>query len=36
MVDFDERIESLEAFAEGITAIVGMCTSGIFNVLGND
>lgn len=36
MVDFDERIETLEAFAEGKTAIVGMCTSGSFNVLGND
>lgn len=36
MEDFDERIETLEAFAEGKTAIVGMCTSGSFNVLGND
>ena len=36
MADFDERIETLEAFAEGKTAIVGMCTSGSFNVLGND
>ena len=36
MVDFDERIETLAAFAEGKTAIVGMCTSGSFNVLGND
>ena len=36
MADFDERIETLVAFAEGKTAIVGMCTSGSFNVLGND
>ena len=36
MADFDERIENLAAFAEGKTAIVGMCTSGSFNVLGND
>lgn len=36
MVDFDERIETLAAFAEGKTVIVGMCTSGSFNVLGND
>lgn len=36
MADFDERIETLAAFAEGKTAIVGMCTSGSFNVLGND
>ena len=36
MVDFDERIGTLAAFAKGKTAIVGMCTSGSFNVLGND
>lgn len=36
MEDFDERIETLAAFAKGKTAIVGMCTSGSFNVLGND
>lgn len=36
MADFDSRIEALAAFAEGKTAIVGMCTSGSFNVLGND
>ena len=36
MADFDSRIETLAAFAEGKTAIVGMCTSGSFNVLGND
>lgn len=36
MADFDSRIETLSQFAEGKTAIVGMCTSGSFNVLGND
>lgn len=36
MSGFDSRIETLQAFAEGKTAIVGMCTSGSFNVLGND
>lgn len=36
MADFDSRIETLSDFAEGKTAIVGMCTSGSFNVLGND
>ena len=36
MADFDARIESLQAVSEGQTAIVGMCTSGSFNVLGND
>ena len=36
MADFDSRIDALAAFAEGKTAIVGMCTSGSFNVLGND
>lgn len=33
---FDERIETLAEFAEGKTAVVGMCTSGSFNVLGDD
>lgn len=33
---FDARIADLSAFAEGKTAVVGMCTSGGFNVLGND
>lgn len=33
---YDERIEALQAAAEGKTAIVGMCTSGSFNLLGND
>ncbi len=36
MADFDSRIAALSEFAEGKTAIVGMCTSGSFNVLGND
>ena len=36
MADFDSRIEALAAFAEGKTAVIGMCTSGSFNVLGND
>ena len=36
MEDFDSRIEALKTFAEGKTAIVGMTTSGSFNVLGND
>lgn len=34
--DFDERIAALSEFAAGKTAVVGMCTSGSFNVLGND
>ena len=36
MVDFDSRIAALAEFAEGKTAIVGLVTSGGFNVLGND
>ena len=36
MADFDARIQALAEFAAGKTAIVGMCTSGSFNVLGND
>ena len=36
MADFDSRISALAEFAEGKNAIVGMCTSGGFNVLGND
>ena len=36
MTDFDARIQALAEFAAGKTAIVGMCTSGSFNVLGND
>lgn len=36
MADFDARIQTLADFAADKTAIVGMCTSGGFNVLGND
>ena len=36
MGGFDERIAALSEFAEGKTALVGMCTSGGFNLLGND
>ena len=36
MADFDARIDALAAFAEGQNAIVGLCTSGSFNVLGSD
>ena len=36
MAGFDARIQALQAVSEGQTAIVGMCTSGCFNVPGND
>ena len=36
MADFDARITALQTAAAGKTAIIGMCTSGGFNVLGND
>lgn len=36
MAGFDSRIAALVAAAEGKTAVVGMCTSGSFNVLGDD
>lgn len=36
MSDFQTRIEALQAVAEGKTALVGMTTSGSFNLLGND
>lgn len=36
MSGFGTRIEALAACAADKTAIVGMCTSGSFNVLGND
>lgn len=36
MSDFDARIDTLAQFAQGKNAIVGMTTSGSFNVLGND
>ena len=32
---FEERIEALQKAAEGKTAVVGMATSGSFNILGN-
>lgn len=34
--DFSNRIAALQAVAEGKTALVGMTTSGSFNLLGND
>lgn len=36
MAGFQDRIAALQQFAEGKTALVGMCTSGSFNTLGND
>lgn len=36
MAGFNDRIEKLSKVADGKTAIVGMCTSGSFNILGND
>lgn len=36
MSDFDARIDTLAQFTQGKNAIVGMTTSGSFNVLGND
>jgi iron complex transport system substrate-binding protein len=36
MAGFDARIRTLAAKAKGKTAVVGMCTSGSFNVMGND
>ena len=36
MADFGSRIAALQGAAKGKTAIIGMCTSGSFNVLGND
>lgn len=36
MAGFDDRIAALAAAAEGKTAVVGMCTNGGFNVLGDD
>lgn len=34
--EYDARIAALQALAEGKTAIIGLCTSGNFNLLGND
>ena len=36
MCGFETRLEARAAFAADKTAFVGMCTSGSFNVLGND
>lgn len=36
LADYDARIQALAEVAEGKTAVVGMVTSGSFNVLGND
>ncbi len=36
LAGFDARVSALAAAAEGKTAMVGMCTSGSFNVLGDD
>lgn len=36
MAAFDDRIAALQKVAEGKTALVGMCTSGSFSLLGND
>lgn len=36
MEGFDARIEKLASFAADKTAIIGLCTSGGFNILGND
>lgn len=36
VADFAGRIEALSAIAEGKTAVVGITTSGSFNILGND
>lgn len=33
---YDARIAALAEFAEGKTAVLGMCTTGSFNLLGND
>jgi len=34
--DFDARIEALKEIAAGKTAVIGMCTNGGFNLLGNN
>lgn len=36
LAGFEERLEALKIASEGKTAVVGMCTSGSFNMLGND
>lgn len=36
MTGFNTRINALQDFAEGKTALIGLCTSGGLNLLGND
>ena len=36
MADFDQRIAALASFAAGKNAVIGLCTNGGFNILGND
>ena len=36
LAQYDARIENLASFAEGKTCVLGMSTSGSFNLLGND
>lgn len=36
MADFDARLEAINAVTEGKTVVLGLCTSGSMNVLGND
>lgn len=36
LAQYDTRIAALAEFAEGKTSLLGMCTSGSFNLLGND
>lgn len=35
MSDYQSRIDALKTVAEGQSAIIGMCTSGSFNIIGN-
>ncbi len=36
MADFQKRIDALKSKANGASAVVGLCTSGSFNILGKD
>lgn len=36
LAQYDSRIAALAEFAQGKTCVLGMCTSGSFNLLGND
>lgn len=36
MAAFDQRIAALASFAAGKNAVIGLCTNGGFNILGND